>query len=101
MERDLKDERLGSMLLKFILYSVIAYLVIRLVRSFISGAKGAKLPASAGARQTTRREPRKKVASTMIRCASCGTFITENSALQSGSDIYCSNPCAKIGAQRI
>jgi hypothetical protein len=101
MERDVNNERLGSMLLKFILYSVIAYLVIRFIRSFISGAAGSKLHASAGTRQTPRREPRKKVASTMIRCASCGTFITENSALQAGSDIYCSNPCAKIGAQRI
>jgi hypothetical protein len=100
MERDVKNERPGSMLLRFILYSVIAYLVIRLVRNFISAAKGAKLHASAEARQTPRQEPRKKVASTMIRCASCGTFITENSAMPSGNRIYCSTACTKIGTQR-
>ncbi len=100
MESDLKNERLSSMLLKFILYSVIAYLVIRFVRSFINGAKGAKLHASAEARQTPRQKPRKKVASTMIRCASCSTFITENSAMQSGSRIFCSVACAKVGTKR-
>lgn len=100
MERDGNKERSGSMLLKFILYSVIAYLVIRLVRNFIGGAKGAKLHAATDARQTSRREPRKKVAATMIRCAACGTFVTENSALPSGSTIYCSNACAKAGTQR-
>lgn len=93
MERDLKDERLGSMLLKFILYSVIAYFVIRLVKSLVIGAKsGGAIKGQAGARKT--------VAATMIRCDSCGTFITQGSALSAGNQLFCSNSCAKVGMQR-
>jgi hypothetical protein len=94
MERDLKNERLGLIVLKFLLYSVIAYFVIRFVRSFFSGAKNAKLA-------TGQASSRKKVAATMIRCDSCGTFITESSALTSGNHLFCSNSCAKVGIQRI
>jgi hypothetical protein len=96
MERDLKNERLGLMFLKFLLYSVIAYFVIRFVRSFISGAKSTKTASG----QTVGQKPRKTVAATMIRCDSCGTFITENSAMHTGSRFFCSNSCAKIGIQR-
>jgi hypothetical protein len=96
MKRDLQDERSGAMFLRFILYSVIAYFVIRFVRSFISGAKGAKLASG----QTVGQQPRKKVAATMIRCESCGTFITENSALQAGNRLFCSNSCVNVGLRR-
>jgi hypothetical protein len=96
MERDLKSERLGLMFLKFLLYSVIAYFVIRFVRSFISGTKSAKIASGQAAGQ----KPRKTVAATMIRCDSCGTFITENSAMHAGNRLFCSNSCAKIGIQR-
>jgi hypothetical protein len=96
MERDLKNERLGLMFLRFLLYSVIAYFVIRFVRSFISGAKGAKLASG----QATGQKSRKTVAATMIRCDSCGTFITESSAMHTGNHLFCSNSCAKTGIQR-
>jgi hypothetical protein len=93
MERDLKNERLGLMVLRFILYSVIAYFVIRLIKNFFSGAKNAKLA-------TGQSGSRKRVEATMIRCDSCGTFITESSALHSGNHLFCSNSCVKVGIQR-
>jgi hypothetical protein len=96
MERDLQNERIGSMFLRFILYSVIAYFVIRFIKSFISGASRVKPVSGPDARQGVR----KTVAATMIRCESCGTFITENSALHSGNQLFCSNSCAKVGVQR-
>lgn len=96
MERDLKQERLGLMFLRFILYSVIAYFVIRVARSFIKGLNGVAHTSG----PTVGQKPRKTVAATMIRCDSCGTFITENSAMRSGSGLFCSNSCAKVGIQR-
>jgi hypothetical protein len=90
MERDVKSERLGLMVLRFILYSVIAYFVIRFIKSFFSGAKNAKLATGS----------RKRVAATMIRCDACGTFITESSAVPSGNHLFCSKSCVKVGIQR-
>ena len=98
MEREVENEGRGLMLLKFILFSVIAYFLIRFVRGLISGVNGS--PANAGQGKPPRREPTANSSALMIRCAACGTFITETSAVLSGSSIFCSNSCAKIGIQR-
>ncbi|MBI3651199.1 MAG: hypothetical protein HY231_09155 [Acidobacteria bacterium] len=88
------------MLLKFLLFSVIAYVVIRFVRGLMIGLNGQPKVAKAGAGQTPRQRPQRASAALMIRCAACGTFITESSAVLSGSHVFCSDSCAKIPMQR-
>jgi hypothetical protein len=93
MEQELNPERTGLKLLRFILLTVIAYFVIRLIKSFFSGAKSGKsVVGQVGAP--------KRVAETMIRCAACSTYITESSAMRAGNQLFCSNSCAKVGVQR-
>lgn len=73
------------MLFKFILFLVFAYTLLRVVRWL-----GNQSP-SAG-RRTANRSPR---AAHMIRCASCGLFVTQKSALTLGGREFCSKSCAE------
>jgi hypothetical protein len=99
MERQVETKGRGQMLLKFILFSVIAYFLIRFVRGLLSGFAGS--PANAGQGKAPRRGGQSSnTAALMIRCAACGTFITETRAVLSGSHVFCSNSCAKAGSQR-
>jgi hypothetical protein len=74
------------MLLRFIFYSILAYLVIRAVRRFL------------GLRPIASRQ-RMHVAdnrtSRMVRCESCGTFVAETRALLVGNKEFCSKVCAE------
>ena len=73
------------MWLRFILYSILAYLVLRFVRRLLTPAPGrGKRAASGGARSAQ-----------MIRCESCGMFITQKSALLVGGREFCSKACAQ------
>jgi|ERR1051325_10278508 hypothetical protein len=101
MEREVEDEGRGLMLLRFILFSVIAYFLIRFFRGLMSGMTGTNSPADAGRGKAPRQTPRAASSALMIRCAACGTFITESSAVLAGSRVYCSNSCAKVGTQSI
>jgi hypothetical protein len=98
MEREIDNEGRNPMVLKFILFSVIAYFLIRFVRGLMSGVTSS--PANAGRGKTPPREPSASSSALMIRCAACGTYITQTSAVLSGSHIFCSNSCAKVGGQR-
>lgn len=79
------DHESVSMLLRFILYSILAYLVLRFVRRLLAPARarGSRAPTD-GARSAQ-----------MIRCESCGMFITQTSALLIGGREFCSKGCAK------
>jgi len=69
------------MLLKFIFYTIVAYLAIRVIRRFL------------GVRPIASRQ-RLHVAgdraSRMVRCESCGTFVAETRALVKGNKDFCS-----------
>ena len=83
------------MLFRFILYSVIAYLVIGFIKRLI-GAAGDRQRAAAGQSQ-----PKKsRSAALMVRCAFCGTFIEESRAILAGGSDFCSTACANRAAQR-
>lgn len=73
------------MLLRFIVFLVIAYTVLRVVRWLIN-------PSQAGARRVASRGPR---SAHMIRCPTCGVFVTQKSALSLGGREYCSKNCAE------
>ena len=73
------------MFLRFIIYSVLTYLVIRFVRRLLSS----------GPRRQSRVRPREAGSAQMIRCESCGMFITQSSALLVGGREFCSKPCAQ------
>ena len=84
-----------TMVFRFILYSVIAYLVIGFIKKLI-GAAGEKQRAAA--RQ--RRPGKSRSAALMVRCAACGTFIEESRAILAGGSDFCSTACAHRAAQR-
>ena len=73
------------MLFRFIFYLVIAYTALRIVRWLIK-------PTTRGARRMAAGRPRP---SQMIRCATCGMFITQTSALALGGREFCSKSCAE------
>ena len=83
------------MLLRFILYSLIAYLVIGFIKKLLRGA-GDKTRATGGARKTTTRKT--SSAALMVRCVACGTFIAESRAIMVGTSGFCSNACANRAA---
>jgi hypothetical protein len=70
------------MILRFILYSLIAYLAMRLIRWLFT-------PSRPG--QTSRGRARR--AAQMVRCDACGMFITKSSALMAGDRDFCSKTC--------
>ena len=72
------------MLFRFILYMVLAYTALRVVRWLIN-------PSSSMARRVSARGAR---SSQMIRCARCGMFVTQKSALALGGREFCSKSCA-------
>lgn len=72
-------------LLKLLIYCLLAYLAIRFVRKLLAGAPG-------GASRATPRDPRP---AQMIRCENCGMFITQTSALLIGGRGFCSKSCAQ------
>lgn len=70
--------------LKFVLYSLIAYVAFRF---FVSLAKPAPV------RRTSPREPRS--AGRTIRCNACGVFVPEKNALILGGSAFCSTACVE------
>jgi len=73
------------MFFRFIIYCVLAYIALRLVRRLIS-PKAPRRSAS-GARKVRSAQ--------MIRCETCGMFITERSAIMAGGRDFCSRACAE------
>jgi hypothetical protein len=70
------------MLFKFILYSILVYLALRLVRWILT-------PSASSPKKTVRRAK----SSQMVRCNACGMFITKGSALMEGGGDFCSKTC--------
>jgi len=75
------------MLLRFIIYTILAYLVLRFVRKLLSPSKPATR-ATGGPRSAQ-----------MIRCENCGMFITQASALLVAGREFCSKACAQQGSR--
>jgi formylmethanofuran dehydrogenase subunit E len=71
------------MLLRLILYALIAYLAIRLVKKLFK-------PSPA---------PRQVRSSQMVRCEVCGTFVAEARAQHVNAHAFCSQACARTGAK--
>src|SRR2546426_845749 len=76
--------RVTLMLLRFIIYTILAYLVLRLVRKLLGPSQ-----------RNTRASRRSARSAQMIRCESCGMFITQSSALMVGGREFCSKSCAQ------
>ena len=77
-------------MLRFIFYCILAYLVMRFVRWLIT-------PSRARSRGATN-APRN---ATMVRCETCGMFITQRSALAAGGHDFCSRNCLEQRARRV
>lgn len=77
------------MLFRFLLYCFLAYLALRFIRWLMT-------PSSARARRT--RQARRTAA--MVRCQTCGMFITEKSALAVGGQDFCSRHCLERRARQ-
>ncbi len=90
-----KLQERGEKLIKFIIYSVIAYFVISFIKSLLGAAKSSPQTTAKSASTS-----RSKDNSLMIRCAACGTFITQSSAIALGNNQFCSNACAGVRAQK-
>ncbi|MFL6216642.1 MAG: PP0621 family protein [Blastocatellia bacterium] len=76
-------------MLKFIFYCILAYLGMRFVRWLIkpSRARSGRVGAQRGA--------------TMVRCETCGMFVTQRSALVAGGHDFCSRNCLEQRARRV
>ena len=68
------------MILRFLFYSLIAYIILRLIRWLFTPSRP---------RQTARA----RRAAQMVRCEACGMFITKSSALMAGDRDFCSKTC--------
>ena len=75
------------MLFKFIFYCVLAYLGWRFVRWLVTPSRA-------------NRGGRGRRAAPMVRCETCGMFITESSALVAGGRDFCSPHCLEQRARR-
>ena len=84
------------MFLKFVFYCIAAYLAFRLARSFLRYLAAPVSP-RAGASNPGRRRTNAGVSKSaqMIRCETCGMFITQNSAILAGGQRFCSEECAE------
>ena len=76
-------------MLKFIFYCILAYLVMRLVRWLITPSR-ARAGRVSGAQR----------GATMVRCETCGMFVTQRSALVTGGHDFCSRHCQEQRARR-
>ena len=76
-------------MLKFIFYCILAYLGMRLIRWLITPSRG-RAKQSGGDRR----------GATMVRCETCGMFVTERSALAAGGHDFCSRQCLERRARR-
>jgi formylmethanofuran dehydrogenase subunit E len=77
------------MLSRFIFYCVLAYFAWRFVRWLLT-------PSSS----RPNRSGRAGRAAAMVRCETCGMFITETSALVAGGRDFCSRHCLEQRARR-
>jgi hypothetical protein len=77
------------MLFRFIFYCVLAYLAWRFVRWLVTPSPARASRGGRGAR-----------AASMVRCESCGMFITQSSALVIGGRDFCSRQCLEQKARR-
>ncbi|MGA9774066.1 MAG: PP0621 family protein [Blastocatellia bacterium] len=73
------------MILRFLFYSFIAYVALRLIRWLFTPSRQKQTVRTRGARQ--------RGAAQMVRCDACGMFITKNSALMAGERDFCSKIC--------
>jgi hypothetical protein len=76
-------------MLRFIFYCILAYLSLRFVRWLIKPARARVRQGGGGQRGAT-----------MIRCETCGMFVTERSALATEGHDFCSRQCLERRARR-
>ena len=73
-------------LIRLIFYSIIAYVVIRFIRKFLGvRPSGSRSGLHVAGTRTSQ----------MVRCESCGTFVTETRALVVGNKEFCSKACVE------
>ncbi len=75
------------MLFRLVFYCVLAYLAWRFVRWLLAPSRASR---DRAARRTA----------AMVRCETCGMFITQNSALVVGGRDFCSRQCLEQKARR-
>lgn len=76
-------------MLRLIFYCVLAYLTMRVVRWLMTPSRARS--------QRAANAPRK---ATMVRCETCGMFVTQHSALVAGGHDFCSRNCLEQRARR-
>ena len=72
------------MFFRFIVYMILAYTALRIVRWLITPSRLAARRFSASGTRSSQ----------MIRCTRCGMFVTQKSALMLGGREFCSKSCA-------
>lgn len=77
------------MFFRFLLYTFVFYVALRVVRRLVAPAR----PRVTGTR------PRRPAP--MIRCETCGMFITKGSALLAGGREFCSPACVEQKTRRV
>src|SRR5687768_11172153 len=72
-----------TMFFRFIIYCLLAYIVLRFVRRLLSPVRPPRVASRNGG------------AAQLIRCQNCGMFVTQTSALLVGGREFCSRSCAQ------
>jgi hypothetical protein len=85
---------------KLILLLLVAYIVVRLVRSFFKQLIASSLGIETGGKGRQRPTVRSASSSQMARCEECGMFITRGSAVISEGREFCSTDCLKGKVRR-
>ncbi|HKP10869.1 MAG TPA: PP0621 family protein [Blastocatellia bacterium] len=76
-------------MLRLVFYLILAYLAMRFIRWLVTPSRARSRQSEKGRRGAT-----------MVRCATCGMFVTERSALVAEGHDFCSRQCLERRARR-
>jgi hypothetical protein len=83
------------LIIRLIAYSIITYLLLSFVRRVLDRSLSASRH-----RPVSGRPPARPVkSSVMVRCESCGTFVTRELTLSLGGKTFCSSACLEQKAR--
>jgi hypothetical protein len=91
------------LIFKFVTYVFVAYLALWYLRRLLGFFSVASRPVSKPGRSAPGRSPAvvpREKSSVMVRCESCGTFLTQGSALTIGGKTFCSSSCVEQKARK-
>ena len=83
-------------MIRFIIYGILAYLLLRFVRRFLRALPAYVSPEiDRGANNRKTNPAHDHAYASTVRCEVCGTYVAQHKALSVGERRYCSKSCAE------